>query len=93
MYTCPASVIDFDDIIQYTDYKGDIITGKVKRISYYHQQSGARYVNLTLDNGLQYYTNCKTRITILKMSKPDSPARPRNYQHNWKMLGIEKVVK
>lgn len=93
MYTCPASVVDFDDVIQYTDYKGDIIIGKVKRISYSHHQSGVRCVDLTLDNGLQYYTDCKTRITILEMNKPDSPARTRNNPNNWKMLGIEKVVK
>ncbi len=91
MYTAPASIAYFGDVIQYVDYKGVTVTGKVERISYHNQQSGANYVNLTLDNGQVLYTSCKTIITILEMADANSRARTRNWPENWDRLGIKKV--
>jgi len=95
MYICPAKVVDFGDLIQYVDQDGVTKTGRVVGLTLpFHpgeSRLGDLYISFRFDNGQKFYTKCKTQVTILEMSHPDSLARTRNNPNNWKLLGIKKV--
>lgn len=71
MYTCPAKVVDFGDLIQYVDQDGATKTGRVNSITHYTPGAdGVRYIDFCFDNGQKYCIKRNAQVTILEMYNP-----------------------
>lgn len=93
MYTCLASVVNPGDLIEYISQNGVLKAGRITGIKHYTYRKVVNFIIFTFDNGLKYFVKKDAQVTILEMSNPGSLAKTRNNPNNWKMLGIEEVVK